>query len=217
MRFADKIGGTIPGQWQEGGDYARGGSFNAGDLVAIERSDGAIRFGQIVAKAGLPWQNIFEVCVSVNADGSAESSRTEESTDIFKPSAAALQALGAGGIAPLAQGSQLASAAPVSAAPVKKGTQFFSFFGGGKAAPAEDSGEAVDRAEALRSAQEEKAAAQADKRQQAEDAAAARKAAQQAAKDEKEAVAVARREAQEQVHPQLSTLNPKPSTLNLKP
>jgi len=202
MRFASKIGGTIPGQWREGSDYSRGGSLNSGDLVAIERSDGAIRFGQVVGKAGLPWQNIFEVCVSVNGDGTAETSRTEESTDIFKPSAAALQSLGMGGIAPLSQGSQLASAVPVSSAPVKKGTQAFSFFGRGNAAPAEESGEATDRAAALRSAQEEKAAAQAAKRQEAEDAAAARKAAQQAALAEREAVAVARREAQEQVHPQ---------------
>ncbi|KAJ1465340.1 hypothetical protein T484DRAFT_1757489, partial [Baffinella frigidus] len=199
MRFADKIGSEIPGQWREGSDYSKGANMGAGDLVAIERSDGAIRFGQVVAKTGLPWQNIYEVCVSVNADGSPEASRTEEAKDIFKPSAAALQSLGMGGITPLAQGSQLASAVPMSAVPVKKGTQFFSFFGGGNAAPAaEQSGEAVDRAAALSSAQTDKAAAQADKRRDAEDAAAARKEAQQAALAEREAIAVARREAQAQ-------------------
>ena len=114
----------------------------------------------MVARAGLPWQNIFEVCVSVNADGTPDASRTEEAKDIFKPTPAAMGALGLGGIAPIAQGSQLATT-PVSTTPVKKGTQAFSFFGGGNnQANTAQTGEAVDRAAALQAAQAEKQAEQ---------------------------------------------------------
>jgi hypothetical protein len=75
LKFADKVGQPIPGNWQEGTDYQRGGSISVGDLVIIKRSDGSLKFGQAIGRAGLPWQQAFEVAVEVDSDGACQASR----------------------------------------------------------------------------------------------------------------------------------------------
>ena len=52
-----------------------------GDTVFVTRSDGTKRFGEIVAVAGLPWQNSWEVCVEANR-GAVVSTRAESAQTI---------------------------------------------------------------------------------------------------------------------------------------
>ena len=45
--MAFTIGEYIPQDWQEGAQYAFGGSFEPGETVVVRRSDGSLRFGVI--------------------------------------------------------------------------------------------------------------------------------------------------------------------------
>jgi hypothetical protein len=59
----------------------------------IRRSDGSVRLGELTKSLGLPWQNIWEVCVE--ADGAnAGSCRAEEGANLGKPTMAGLSKLG---------------------------------------------------------------------------------------------------------------------------
>ena len=62
LRYADQIGQNFPKSWAEGGEYTTGGSLAIGDLVGVVRSDGSVKFGQIVGKAGFIGNN-WEVWV----------------------------------------------------------------------------------------------------------------------------------------------------------
>lgn len=53
-----------------------------GDTVFVTRSDGSKRFGEIVAPAGLPWQNSWEVCVESAPNGAVVSTRAESAKSI---------------------------------------------------------------------------------------------------------------------------------------
>jgi hypothetical protein len=101
-----KIGQPIPAGWQEGKDFIKGQKLAAGDLVVIQRSDGSLKFGEVTGTAGMPWQNAYEVCVTVDATGNPGASRAEESSKIGKIVAAAVSA------APTRQGSTAPAAAP---------------------------------------------------------------------------------------------------------
>jgi len=48
-----QVGQAIPGAWSEGTDFTAGGSFRAGDLVIVQRSDGSLKFGEIIKKESL--------------------------------------------------------------------------------------------------------------------------------------------------------------------
>ena len=42
-------------------DSRSGCQLAVGDLVFLKRSDGTLRYGEVVAKAGMAWQNSWEV------------------------------------------------------------------------------------------------------------------------------------------------------------
>jgi hypothetical protein len=59
------------------------------------RSDGSVRIGEITKSQGLPWQNVWEVCVEADGEN-AGSCRTELGTTLAKPTPAGLAKLGIG-------------------------------------------------------------------------------------------------------------------------
>jgi hypothetical protein len=99
LKYADQIGLNFPSGWTEGQDFQVGGIFAAGDLVGVTRSDGSIRFGQIVGKAGVIG-NKWEVCVETNREGAPQSSRAEDGAKLRKVLPAALTGVVAFGETP---------------------------------------------------------------------------------------------------------------------
>jgi hypothetical protein len=89
LKFADQIGLDFPSSWSEGQEFQVGGVLAAGDLVGVTRSDGSIKFGQIVGKAGFIGNN-WEVCVAVNGNGAPQQSRTEAGDKLRKVFPAAM-------------------------------------------------------------------------------------------------------------------------------
>ena len=91
LKFADQIGQDFPKSWVSGQDYVTGDVLAAGDLVGVSRSDGSVKFGQIVGKAGfLGVGNSWEVCVQVNRNGAPQSSRTEDGGKLLKVNTSAM-------------------------------------------------------------------------------------------------------------------------------
>uniref|UniRef100_A0A7S0E9M7 Uncharacterized protein n=1 Tax=Hanusia phi TaxID=3032 RepID=A0A7S0E9M7_9CRYP len=84
LNHADKIGKLVPSNWKEGTDYVRNPKLAVGDLVFLKRSDGTLRYGEVVAKAGLAWQNSWEVVVQMNGRAPG-ATRAELAANIFKP------------------------------------------------------------------------------------------------------------------------------------
>jgi hypothetical protein len=84
----------VPPAWEVGKDYVRGGTVRVGDLVVVARSDGTLRFGEVLASAGVPWRKEFEICVAVDGEGRPDTMRIELGADIFRPAAAAEPARG---------------------------------------------------------------------------------------------------------------------------
>ena len=50
------VNAVVPAEWLETRDYVRQGPLQPGDLVILSRSDGSTRFGEVLRKAGFPWQ-----------------------------------------------------------------------------------------------------------------------------------------------------------------
>ena len=50
--FGDKIGQPLPAGWSEGKEFSAGGKFATGDLVIVTRSDGSLKFGEIIKQEG---------------------------------------------------------------------------------------------------------------------------------------------------------------------
>jgi len=99
LKYADQIGLNFPASWSEGQDFQIGGVLAAGDLVGVTRSDGSIKFGQIVGKAGFIGNN-WEVCVATNANGAPQQSRTESGAKLRKVLPAAMMGVVAFGETP---------------------------------------------------------------------------------------------------------------------
>ena len=196
LKYSSKIGQGIPGSWSEGKEFTAGGNYRAGDLVIVRRSDGSLKFGEIIKQEGFFGGN-YEVCVTVDRAGAPDSSRVDQASDLFKPSAASLASLD-GAAAP-------AAAAPAPA-PARGG-----LFGSRRAAPTpppraapappaaapvDDAKAAAAKAAAERKAEQERIvaerkAAMEEKKRQQQEALAARKAEQERIRAEQ----IAKREA----------------------
>ena len=98
LRFADKIGTLVPPAWVAGKDYVSG-VVRVGDLVVVARSDGTVRFGEVLASAGAPGDKAFEICVTVDREGRPDTVRVELGASVFRPAVA-----GAAGAAEAALG-----------------------------------------------------------------------------------------------------------------
>ena len=85
----------MPPAGEAGKDYVRGGSVRVGDLVVVARSDGTLRFGEVLASAGAPGGRAFEICVAVDGEGRPDTVRVELGANLFRPTAAAEPAGGA--------------------------------------------------------------------------------------------------------------------------
>ena len=86
----------MPPAWELGKDYVRGGTHRVGDLVAVARSDGTLRFGEVLASAGAPGgRKELEICVAVDGEGRPDTMRVELAADVFRPAAAGAPARGA--------------------------------------------------------------------------------------------------------------------------
>ena len=59
-----------------------------GDLVVVARSDGTLRFGEVLASAGAPGERAFEVCVAADGEGRPDKVRVELGANLFRPAAA---------------------------------------------------------------------------------------------------------------------------------
>ena len=58
--FTLLISQVVPAGWNQDKDYSTAGKLAQGDLVIVRRSDGSIRFGEILRKSGM----FFQVCYS---------------------------------------------------------------------------------------------------------------------------------------------------------
>eukprot|EP00282_Hemiselmis_andersenii_P035573 CAMPEP_0169430640 /NCGR_PEP_ID=MMETSP1042-20121227/2509_1 /TAXON_ID=464988 /ORGANISM="Hemiselmis andersenii, Strain CCMP1180" /LENGTH=477 /DNA_ID=CAMNT_0009540973 /DNA_START=155 /DNA_END=1585 /DNA_ORIENTATION=- len=84
LSFPGVIGNEIEPGWVEGKDFKKSdGNLAQGDLVILKRSDGSLRFGEVVESTGLPWQQAFMVCVVATPDGKVESTRAETASNLF--------------------------------------------------------------------------------------------------------------------------------------
>lgn len=81
---------SIPADWKEGVSYDRDAKIDINSLVGIKRSDGSIKFGQVVKKAGFFYQDSWEVVVTMNPDGTPAATRVEEGPLLIRPKADAL-------------------------------------------------------------------------------------------------------------------------------
>lgn len=61
LSFGKQVGTAIPGGWSEGKEFTSGGSFAAGELVIVRRSDGSLKFGEIIKSSGGFFAGAYEV------------------------------------------------------------------------------------------------------------------------------------------------------------
>lgn len=127
--FPTLIGEAIEPQWVEGKEFRKGGKIEKEDLVIIKRSDGSLRYGEVLGSAGFPWQQAYEIAVEVDEDGLVIASKSETSNTIYTLITSSSQS--AAPAPPQTQAPPEAKAPPparVGAPPVQMGTQ--RFFGG---------------------------------------------------------------------------------------
>ncbi len=91
LKWGALVDTRIPTGWVEGKDYTRAGKLEPGTLVGINRSDGSIRFGQVVKKGGLLWEDRWKVVVSMKDDGSPGATREEDGVMLLRPSKGAME------------------------------------------------------------------------------------------------------------------------------
>lgn len=85
VKWGALIDTKIPAGWVEQKHYKREGKLDVGSLVGISRSDGTIRFGQIVKPSGLFYEDFWQVVVSMKDDGSPGATRIEEGVMLIRP------------------------------------------------------------------------------------------------------------------------------------
>jgi hypothetical protein len=93
LKWGALVDSPIPADWKEGMSYDRDAKIEINSLVGIKRSDGSIKFGQVVKKAGFFYQDSWEVVVTMNADGTPAATRVEEGPLLVRPKTAALQSV----------------------------------------------------------------------------------------------------------------------------
>jgi hypothetical protein len=52
LKFSEQVGKAIPSAWAEGKDFTAGGRYTAGELIIVRRSDGSLKFGEIIKQEG---------------------------------------------------------------------------------------------------------------------------------------------------------------------
>jgi hypothetical protein len=90
LKWGALVDTSIPADWKEGVSYDRDAKIDINSLVGIKRSDGSIKFGQVVKKAGFFYQDSWEVVVTMNPDGTPAATRVEEGPLLIRPKADAL-------------------------------------------------------------------------------------------------------------------------------
>ena len=91
IKWGALVDTKIPEGWVEGKDYDRQAKLTAGALVGVSRSDGSVRFGQIVKKSGYFYEDFWTVVVSMNDDGTPNAKRVEEGVMLMRPTQIGLQ------------------------------------------------------------------------------------------------------------------------------
>ena len=85
VKWGALIDTNIPKGWVENKHYDRQTKLEPGSLVGINRSDGSIRFGQVVKKTGLFYEDYWQVVVSMKDDGKPGATREEEGVMLMRP------------------------------------------------------------------------------------------------------------------------------------
>ena len=85
IKWGALIDTKIPNGWVENKHYDRQKKLEPGSLVGINRSDGSIRFGQVVKKTGFFYEDYWQVVVSMKDDGSPGATREEEGVMLMRP------------------------------------------------------------------------------------------------------------------------------------
>ena len=91
LKWGALVDSPTPADWVEGKDYDREAPINVNSLVGIRRTDGTIKFGQVVKKAGFFYQDAWEVVVTMNADGTPAATRVEEGVLLIRPKPASME------------------------------------------------------------------------------------------------------------------------------
>lgn len=92
MKNAALVGTLVPEEWVENRDFIRQGKLAPGDLVMVARSDGSTRFGEVVRKIGMFYQDVWEVVVTKSPGGGPGAVRKEEGNMLGRPSKPAMAA-----------------------------------------------------------------------------------------------------------------------------
>ena len=90
MKWGALIDTKIPNGWVENRDYERQSKLEPGSLVAVQRSDGSIKFAQVVEKSGFFYEDFWKVVVSMKDDGSPGATRVEEGVMLARPTPSGL-------------------------------------------------------------------------------------------------------------------------------
>lgn len=85
LKWGALVDTQMPTSWIPGMQYDREAKIVEGSLVGIKRSDGTIKFGQVVKKAGFFYQDAWEVVVTMNNDGTPAATRVEEGMFLIRP------------------------------------------------------------------------------------------------------------------------------------
>ena len=85
IKWGALVDTNIPKGWVENKHYDRQTKLEPGSLVGINRSDGSIRFGQVVKKTGLFYEDYWQVVVSMKDDGKPGATREEEGVMLMRP------------------------------------------------------------------------------------------------------------------------------------
>jgi hypothetical protein len=85
VKWGALIDTKIPKGWVENKHYDRQAKLAPGSLVGINRSDGSIRFGQVVKKTGLFYEDYWQVVVSMKDDGKPGATREEDGVMLMRP------------------------------------------------------------------------------------------------------------------------------------
>jgi len=91
IKWGALVDTKIPDGWVEGRDYDRQTKLEEGSLVGVSRSDGSVRFGQVVKKSGYFYEDFWTVVVSMNDDGTPNAKRVEEGVMLMRPTQGGLQ------------------------------------------------------------------------------------------------------------------------------
>jgi hypothetical protein len=90
MKWGALVDTKIPQGWVEGKDYDRQTKVDVGSLVGVSRSDGSVRFAQVVKKSGFFYEDFWQVVVSMKDDGTPGATRIEEGVMLMRPLPAGL-------------------------------------------------------------------------------------------------------------------------------